>query len=49
MHFLKFIFRIPVQLYEKACEETLENLYETIDHLLEEKYTAEFDVSLSVR
>ncbi|KAI9556098.1 hypothetical protein GHT06_018670 [Daphnia sinensis] len=38
---------MSLQHYEKISEETLENLCETLDHLLEEKYPNEFDVSLS--
>ena len=44
--FKYFFLRIPVQLYEKVCEETMENLCETIEHVLEEKFPSEFDVSL---
>lgn len=40
--------RINLHLFEKLSEETLENLAEVLDHLLEEKYPKEFDVSLSV-
>ncbi|XP_057374640.1 frataxin, mitochondrial-like [Daphnia carinata] len=38
---------ISLQHYEKICEETLENLCETLDQLLEEKYPNKFDVSLA--
>ncbi|KAK4024229.1 frataxin, mitochondrial isoform X1 [Daphnia magna] len=38
---------ISLQHYEKISEETLENLCEIIDQLLEDKYPNEFDVSLS--
>ncbi|EFX65222.1 hypothetical protein DAPPUDRAFT_333409 [Daphnia pulex] len=46
-HRAEFLNEIPIQIYEKVSQETLENLCETIDHLLEEKYPSEFDVSLS--
>lgn len=50
LFFLSFFFflRISLQHYEKISEETLENLCEIIDQLLEDKYPNEFDVSLSV-
>lgn len=40
--------RVSLHFFEKISEETLENLAEVLDQLLEETYPKEFDVSLSV-
>ena len=45
---LQFQNRMALNMYEKLSEETLENLADQIDKILEENYPHEFDVSLAV-
>ena len=42
------IYRLELNVYEKLCDEALENLSESFDSLLELHYPEEFDVSLAV-
>lgn len=41
-------YRLELNVYETLSNETLENLAETLDDLLETNYPEEFDVSLAV-
>ena len=39
---------MPIHVYDKISEETLQNLTTVLDQLLEEFYQNEFDVSFAV-
>ncbi len=41
-------YRLELNVYETLSNETLENLAESLDELLEANYPEEFDVSLAV-
>lgn len=48
LQLISLFYRMPLNLYEKLSEETLDSLTDQIDRLLEETYPHEFDVSFSV-
>ena len=48
MQYLAHGYRLELNVYETLSNETLENLAESLDELLEANYPEEFDVSLAV-